>query len=363
MSEFIIDDVKFNYNIDMIHSNELQIISNKKNYSVHYCDIGYDIITKLYNPNDIIFIDTNVHNIIFNTNNSFFNNMNVYKFHAIEQNKNIDSVIKFIDYMMECNFTKTNKIIVVGGGITQEVGGFSAAIYKRGITWVYIPTTILAMTDSCIGSKVSLNHISKNILGLMEAPNKIYISECFINTLNNDDIVSGIGEAFKLSLIGGTDIYNIFLDKLVNKNYIDMIKIASIIKKEIIEYDEFEIHHRKSLNYGHTIGHALEAVTCYHIPHGIGVIFGMIIKNKFILKHDEINKILLNLIPLKYFDITFNYNEFFKHILNDKKNKGDMICMIILENIGHTIITYKHKDDIFNNLYDIMKNIFKNMIM
>jgi 3-dehydroquinate synthase len=293
MPSFKIDDTIFNFEIDM--KDELNIKSKNKDYSVTYCNCNYNI-----NKNDVVFIDNNVYNLYPNILSN-----NIYKFDATENNKNINSVLDFINYLMEINFTKNNNIIVIGGGITQEVGGFAAAIYKRGVSWYYIPTTILAMTDSCIGSKVSLNHISKNILGMMEAPNKVFISESFLKTLNEDDILSGIGEALKLSLIG--NIFDLFMEKYNNKNYIDLIKIASLVKKEVIEFDEFEKHHRKVLNYGHTFGHALEAVTNYYIPHGIGVMFGMVIENNIIQKHEDINQLILNMIPKKYFDIGFNF--------------------------------------------------------
>ena len=180
--------------------------------------------------------------------------------------------------------SKKNKLIVIGGGITQDVGGFAAAIYKRGINWIFIPTTILSMTDSCIGSKVSINRGSKNMLGLFGAPNKIFISDYFLNSLSKHDITSGIGEALKLSLIGGIQSYKYFLDQYNKKNYINIIKISSLIKKQLIEYDEFDENERRVLNYGHTIGHAIESVSNYFIPHGIAVLIGMYVINMLFYK-------------------------------------------------------------------------------
>ena len=217
------------------------------------------------------------------------------------------------------------------------------------------------MTDSCIGSKVSINRVSKNILGMFIAPDNIYISDYFLNSLSEDDIISGIGEALKLSLIGGETTYNLFLQKYKEKDYIAIIKIASLIKRLIIEHDEFEKHIRKVLNYGHTIGHAIESTTNYYIPHGIAVLIGMYIKNKLFYnnKYEDINNLILNMVNKQFFDIPFNFSSFIEHILSDKKNRGNDICFILLEDIGNTKITYKKIDDFFIPLQKIIADLFK----
>ena len=195
---FSVDNICFNGEIDL--SDKITIKSSKKTYDVLYSNQTLDtLINENYIMNDFIFIDKNVYDLSPQT---FIDIKNKYIFEAIETSKNMDSVLQLTDLLYNNNFTKLNKLIVIGGGITQDVGGFAAAIYKRGINWIYIPTTILSMTDSCIGSKVSINRVSKNILGLFIAPDKIFISDYFLNSLTHDDIISGVGEALKLSLIG-----------------------------------------------------------------------------------------------------------------------------------------------------------------
>jgi 3-dehydroquinate synthase len=250
--------------------------------------------------------------------------------------------------------------LVIGGGITQDVGGFSAAIYKRGINWIFIPTTILSMTDSCIGSKVSINRKSKNMLGLFVSPSKIFISDYFIKSLSSDDITSGIGEALKLSLIGGLKSYEYFIKAYFQKNYIEIIKICSLIKKQLIEHDEFDENERRVLNYGHTIGHAIECVSNYYIPHGIAVLIGMYIKNILFYKdkYSEINNLILKMVDPKFFKIDFNYDIFIKHILSDKKNNGNKICFILLEDIGYTQIIFKNLDEIYEPLKKLIFSLF-----
>lgn len=356
---FEIDDYKFNGEIDF--SNNIQIKSFTKIYDVFYSSDKLDtLITKTYQMNDFIFIDRNVYNLnplAF----THINNEYILIFDAIESNKVIEFVLLLTDKLYNINFTKKNNLIVIGGGITQDVGGFAAAIYKRGIDWIYIPTTVLSMTDSCIGSKVNINRVSKNILGMFNAPNCIYVSNYFLDSLNYDDIISGIGEALKLSLIGGQITYDLFINKLKTKDYVSIIKLASLVKRIIIEYDEYEVHTRKVLNYGHTIGHAIEGTTHYYIPHGIAVLIGMLVNNKLFYsdKYEEINKLILELINPKFFEIEFNYNEFIKHILSDKKNKGNDICFIILDEIGKTKIIYKSINEIDTRLKEILSVLFK----
>jgi 3-dehydroquinate synthase len=355
--EFSVNETKFSNTLDF--SDKITIKSSNKNYDVFYSNKNLDTLVKeTYEENDFIFIDRNVYNL---SPDSFTNLLdNTLIFDAIENNKNIEHVLILIDILLNKKFTRSNKVIVIGGGITQEVGGFASAIYKRGLNWVLIPTTILAMTDSCIGSKVSINRNSKNMLGLFVAPNKIYISDYFLKSLKNDEIISGLGESLKLSLIGGYNTFEYFKEKLLEKDYINIIKMSSLVKKEIIEYDEFENNERKVLNYGHTIGHAIESVTDYFIPHGIAVIIGMYIKNKVFYedKYNEINDLILSLVDNKFFNIEFNYDKFIEHILSDKKNKGNNICFILLEDIGKSIFIYKTKDEVDNKLKFVLSDLF-----
>lgn len=360
--EFQVDDYKFTGEIDL--SDNIKIKSSTKIYDVFYNNQNLiNLITEIYQLNDFIFIDKNVYNLEPSVFKSI-DNKYILIFNALETNKSIENVLELTDKLYNINFTKKNTLIVIGGGITQDVGGFAAAIYKRGINWIYIPTTVLSMTDSCIGSKVNVNRGSKNILGVFCAPNSIYISSYFLNSLSNDDIISGIGEALKLTLIGGQITYNLFMDKLKVKDYISIIKLASLVKRLIIEYDEFEIHTRKTLNFGHTIGHAIEGTTNYYIPHGIAVLIGMFINNKLFYdnKYAEINNLILELINPKFFEINFNYNEFIKHILSDKKNRGNDVCFIILDEIGKTNIIYKNITEIDVQLKLILSELFKELV-
>ena len=354
---FQVNDTKFSG--DLCLDDTLSISSLRHDYQVEYCNKTlHALITETYCQNDIVFIDRNVYNLSIDTFTPIQDK--TYIFDATEETKNMTQVLKFTDMMYDNKFTRKNKVIVIGGGISQEVGGFASAIYKRGLDWVFMPTTILSMTDSCIGSKVSINTKSKNMLGLFVAPNKIIISDWFLNSLKYDDIISGVGEALKLSVIGGTDTYSLFKTYWKEKNYMNIIKLASLVKKQIIEYDEFEKSERKVLNYGHTIGHAIESTTSYAIPHGIAVLIGMYVKNKLFHdnKHNEINELILEMVDIKFFKADFNYDVFISHVLADKKNEGDNVCFIVLDDIGKTNFVYKHISFMTDKLRKIMSELF-----
>ena len=262
---FSVNDTFFTGEIDMNDNSTIK--SYNKNYSVEYNSKTLSqIINDEYEKDDFIIIDRNV----FNLDKSSLNNIDdsyIFIFDATEHTKNIESVLDIISLLFKVKFNKKNKLLVIGGGITQDVGGFAGAIYKRGLKWTLIPTTLLSMTDSCIGGKVGVNHISKNMLALFCAPNKVIVSDFFIKSLSQDDIISGVGEALKLALIGGETSYNNYLENFNNDNinYLNLIKMSTSVKKLIIEKDELEVDERKVLNYGHTIGHAIESASNYFI--------------------------------------------------------------------------------------------------
>lgn len=342
-------------------------------------------ICGLYNAGDYVIIDSNIYNIYrFNqTVGAEFEipPSAIFIFEATELNKSMGSVLDIVRVLELNRVNKSNKIIVIGGGITQDVGGFAATMYKRGIPWVFIPTTLLAMADSCIGGKLCLNHAgSKNILSIFNAPNAVYIYPDLIITLPEDDIVSGMGEIYKLCIIGGADVclhvaltpdYNYFDTEW--RTYIDyymnLIQLSHIIKKVIIEEDEFDAGERRALNYGHTFGHAIEAATNYYIPHGIAVLYGIYIVNRLFyddfcrLNDDDateinifnsINDFIVDIIPAKYkinvadsHEIDISMSDIFDHVLADKKNTvANKIKLVVLEHIGQTrLVDYELTDE------------------
>jgi len=213
-----------------------------------------------------------------------------YLLEAVETNKNIEKALEIIEQMVEMKLKRNTNLISIGGGIVQDVSGFLANILYRGILWTWVPTTLLAQADSCIGSKTSLNfHSYKNILGYFYPPERIYVNSQFVHTLEERDYRSGLGEMMKCALMSGFSSFREtkgHIPGLLQRE--DEVLLAEIhkalnFKKAVIEVDEFDTDYRNIMNYGHTFGHALESTSNYNIPHGQAVSYGMLIANEISL--------------------------------------------------------------------------------
>jgi 3-dehydroquinate synthase len=245
--------------------------------------------------------------------------------------------------MQKNHITKSEQLIVVGGGITQEIGAFSCALYKRGVSWVYFPTTLLSMCDSCLGGKASLNYRGvKNQLGLFSNPSQIYIYSTFLKTLSDSEIKSGLGEILKSCFIGGEYFINLYREHIVNGEpksfscFKSLIMTSLMIKKMIIEADQFELNYRRCLNYGHTFGHAIEALSNYEIPHGLAIAAGMMMANK-LHGAQEFNYLCLDL--LDKFTLTFlqklPLEKWIELIQQDKKMVDEQVVFVMMDSPGN----------------------------
>lgn len=187
---------------------------------------------------------------------------------------------------------KRNCLVVsIGGGITQDVTGFMASTLYRGVRWVYVPTTLLAMADSCIGGKTSLNLGShKNLLGTIYPPDRVIVHTPFVATLPDADFASGVGEAVKLHMLGGSVTAGDARDALPALMAREPATVRRVtrtsleIKRSFIEEDEFDRGRRNFLNFGHCFGHALETATDFAVPHGLAVVVGMRLADQVALR-------------------------------------------------------------------------------
>lgn len=242
-------------------------------------------ITEIHNK--FFIVDKNVFSLYNNEIELLIGDSPFFLLESIEENKNVEEALNIITNMVDIPSKRNTVLVAIGGGIVQDVSAFIANILYRGISWILIPTTLLSQTDSCIGSKTSLNFKHyKNLLGYFYPPTQIYINTQFIHTLPQKEYYSGLGEIMKCALMAGyqsfCDTYNNF-DALSNRK--DNVLIREMMKalefkKKIIEIDEFDKEYRNIMNYGHTFGHALESASDYAIPHGQGVSFGMMIANE-----------------------------------------------------------------------------------
>ena len=278
----------------------------------------------------------------------------IYYFNANEKNKNITSVNKILEILLKKNFYRNDCLISVGGGITGDVSGFASSIFKRGIKFINIPTTLLAQVDSSIGGKTGINSkYGKNLIGSFYQPSIVISDINFLKTLPRREIICGYGEILKHSLISNKKFF-LFLNKYASKildlktPYIEKsIKESCLIKKNIIQIDEKEKNLRKILNFGHTFAHAYEAVLKYSkkLNHGEAVLLGIMSASKFsfekkLLNKNEFDLIKNHLIKFKFprnINNSFtkkNLGQIISFMKKDKKNNSQKINLVLLKKIG-----------------------------
>ena len=289
-------------------------------------------------------------------------NIYIYFFKASEINKNQNNVNKILEILLNKNFSREDCLISVGGGITGDISGFAASLFKRGLKFINIPTTLLSQVDSSIGGKTGVNtKYGKNLIGTFYQPNLVISDIQFLKTLPKREMICGYAEILKHSLIADKNFYN-FLNKNSNKifklssPFIEKAIYKSCkIKKNVVEKDEKEKDLRKILNFGHTFAHAYEASLGYSkkLNHGEAVILGMktalnFSLNNHLLKKNEhrsiINHIYKSNLPStinKFFKIK-DLNKILSFMIKDKKNNSDKITLVLLKKIGSPIINKKY---------------------
>ncbi|MDA7770101.1 3-dehydroquinate synthase [Candidatus Pelagibacter sp.] len=281
----------------------------------------------------------------------------IHYFDSSEKNKNQKSVENILSILLSKNFNRNDCVISVGGGITGDVSGFAASVFKRGLKFVNIPTTLLSQVDSSIGGKTGINSkYGKNLIGAFYQPSLVISDIIFLKSLPKREIICGYGEILKHAIISDKKFFS-FLDI----NGFQILNLASpliekaifkscSIKKKVVETDEKETGIRKILNFGHTFAHAYEATLGYSkkLNHGEAVILGIKTAAKFSL----INKILsvkefnlienhLNKLNLpndiyKFFSIK-DLNKILSFMKKDKKNNTNKINLVLLKKIGSPI--------------------------
>lgn len=310
----------------------LKITSKVNDYTVTFVDLLEDIIKEIQQPNTITFIDLNVAKLY-----SQLNLNNVILIPATEESKTLEYADKVFYKLSELKANAKTKMVVIGGGILQDICGFCASTYCRGIEYILVPTTLLAQVDSCIGGKTSINFQNKkNLIGTFYPPSKILIYPRFINTLSKLDYISGLGEVYK---------FHILQNKIHDFDFTDnieaMIYNSLSYKVVILMKDEFDRAERKFLNFGHTFGHALESVSNHKIPHGISVILGCMIAVR-ISKHIGFNvnnydlilnkgASLLKMSEMKFRKEWFDFDLLLPIIKSDKKSTGQL-TMVLIDN-------------------------------
>ena len=327
---------------------ELMVIkSHKGQYGVTFCENSAEHLVKnLPEENYHIIIDRRVAEL--NPPNELLpilEHSSVLQIEALENNKSLEVMPDYVAHLVSKQIRKDDILIAIGGGIIQDITCFLSATLLRGVDWYFYPTTLLAQADSCIGSKSSINCAGvKNILGTFTPPKTISIASSFLQTLEDKELRSGVGEMLKVHAIEGRECLRRFAKDYDELFISDQLMSRAIrnsleIKKRYIEKDEFDKGDRLVFNYGHSFGHAIEAATNYAVPHGIAVSMGCDMANFVSAKMD--------LAPSAYWremsptyrknygafsKVHIPFDDFLVALAKDKKNVEERSFALILPN-------------------------------
>ena len=261
-----------------------------------------------------------------------------------EEYKNISTCSFIWEQLTINNFDRNALLINLGGGVIGDIGGFCAATYKRGLEFIHIPTTLLAMVDASVGGKLGIDFKGfKNQIGLFNNPKAVFISSEFLETLEESELKSGFAEVVKHALISDNSLWvKIKNTPFTDLDWEDITDTSVQIKNKIVLADPFEKGERKKLNFGHTFGHAIESYYLEKrtpISHGEAVFMGMILEAE-ISDLSETNKNEIKNYILSNFALPYTPNKTYLHkfLLNDKKNQNEKINFTLLNGIGNCSI-------------------------
>lgn len=277
----------------------------------------------------------------------------IYSFKAGEQSKNLDTVRELYRYLIEQHFDRKDLLVALGGGVVGDLTGFAAATYLRGIRFVQVPTTLLSCTDSSIGGKTGVDLDEyKNMVGAFHMPSLVFINLSCLSSLSARQFASGMGEVLKHGLIRDESYYEWLVNNFNQINDRDiatlekMIKISLEIKKAVVEKDPQEQGERAVLNFGHTIGHAIEKYMDFKLMHGECVALGTIAAcwisyRRQQLSTEEFYEIRDMFLPF-FLPITLPDDADAEKILeltkSDKKMENGRIKFILLKKVGKAYI-------------------------
>ncbi|HCC71486.1 MAG TPA: 3-dehydroquinate synthase [Bacteroidales bacterium] len=330
---------------------------NKKTHV--YMGDAWDLTKKLLSGKDVIIIsDINVNKLYGYS----FPDYPVITIGTGEAVKELDTVKTIIKHLIAIGADRSSFLLGIGGGVVCDITGFVASVFMRGIDFGFISTTLLSQVDASIGGKngVNVNGI-KNIIGCIKQPSFVICDSGLLNTLPDEEYISGLGELVKHALIKDKELFRVIEDNIspVLKRMPDLleelISKSIVIKIAVVERDEMELGERKLLNFGHTLGHAIESTT--GLSHGISIASGMmaaveISYNEGLINKKDVERIRslftnLGLLP----EIKIRWPAIRDKIFSDKKRRGNNISFILLEKIGHGIQKEYLLEDILKKLH------------
>ena len=343
-----------------------EIISDS--YSILFKQNGFDKLSNhLKNENYskiFIHVDNNTKQYCLHV---FLNKIQIENYELIEscngeENKNIESCLKLWKIISDKQGDRNSLIINLGGGVVSDMGGFIASTYKRGIDYINVPTTLLSMVDASVGGKTGIDFGTlKNQIGTFYDPKMVVIDNEFLNTLEKNEISSGYAEIFKHSLIYDQPTYNLLISNDTPFYDLKTIYNSIITKNKIVLIDKKEQKERKSLNYGHTLGHAIESYFLnseHKLLHGeavsIGIVLASFLSYKlFNFSIDHVNSIKkhINCIYKKIEISESQIGSIIDLLIHDKKNSHGKINFILLKEIAEPVYDIQVKKELIKESF------------
>lgn len=293
----------------------------------------------------------------------------LFSFPEGEENKTLDTVKEIYTFLIQEKFDRKDLLLALGGGVVGDITGFVAATYLRGVDFVQVPTTLLSQADSSIGGKTGVDFDGyKNMVGAFNMPKLVYMNVGTLRTLDDRQFFSGFAEIMKHGLIKDAAFYEWLLDKMYEicdrdaETLLEMVQKSSLVKKLVVEKDPTEKGDRALLNFGHTIGHAIEKYMNFSMTHGECVALGAVAAAFISWKHEwlsmeeyyEIRDMFVPFhLPISIENI--DPQEILKLTKSDKKMEGNTIKFVLLKKVGKAVIDRNVTDkDILNALAEII---------
>ncbi|MDD5149473.1 MAG: 3-dehydroquinate synthase [Flavobacterium sp.] len=348
------------------------------NYPIHFNEKGYSALNLFLNESKystlFIIVDSNTNEFCLSKFLPYLATeltIEIVEFEAGEPNKNIETCVEIWNVLTELGADRKSLVINLGGGVVTDLGGFVASTFKRGIDFIHIPTTLLSMVDASVGGKtgVDLGNL-KNQIGVINVPKMVLIDTQYLETLSKKEMRSGLAEMLKHGLIYDKKYWEKFLDlKAIDFADFDELIYRSVeIKNEIVIQDPTEKNIRKALNFGHTLGHAIESYFLENenktsLLHGEAIAIGMILESYISLEKDLISKEeyqqIKNAIKTIYDNIIFEENDIepiVELLIHDKKNEYGNIQFALIDSIGKIIINQSVENELILKAFEDYKS-------
>ena len=265
-----------------------------------------------------------------------------YVFPAGENSKNANTYIDILNFLAENKLTRSDLIIALGGGVVGDISGFAAATFLRGISYIQIPTSLLAMVDSSVGGKTAIDlPAGKNLVGAFKQPSLVLCDVSLLGTLPKDQFIDGCAEVIKYGILYDSELIDYLMNSGTDFDLETVVAKCIAFKRDVVQKDEFDTGVRQKLNLGHTIGHGIEAGSNYQITHGHAVAAGMAIVTRAAVSQklcDPAAYSLLEALLLKFglpIKTDYTADMLFHSALSDKKRSGGNVNLIVPRAIGN----------------------------